>query len=60
MAPVDIHDVNAIPSASAAPVIADGGRLSLDPSLAQRRGINSAWWPYSRDAGAADQIASAR
>ena len=27
-------------------------RLSLDPALAGRRGINGAWWPYSRDAAA--------
>jgi len=52
MAPVDIHDIKTNPSAPAAPVIADGERLSLDPSLAQRRGVNGAWWPHSRDAGA--------
>lgn len=53
MAPVDIRDIDTTPSASsAAPAVADGGRLSLDPSLAQRRGINGAWWPHSRDAGA--------
>lgn len=52
MAPVGIQDINAIPSAAAEPAIADGMRLSLDPALAQRRGINGAWWPHSRDAGA--------
>jgi Family of unknown function (DUF5994) len=52
MAPVGIQEINAIPSAAAEPAVADGVRLSLDPALAQRRGINGAWWPHSRDAGA--------
>jgi len=52
MATVSVQDITTILSASAEPAVAGGVRLSLDPALAQRRGINGAWWPHSRDAGA--------
>ena len=56
MAPVGIQDIKTTPPApSPAPAelaVAGEVRLSLDPALAERRGINGAWWPYSRDAAA--------
>ena len=56
MAPVGIQDIKTTPPApSPAPAeLGSAGevRLSLDPALAERRGINGAWWPRSRDAAA--------
>ncbi len=52
MAPASIHDIKAIPPASAEPAAPTGSRLSLDPALPQRGRITGGWWPRSRDAGA--------
>ena len=52
MAPVGIQDIKTTPPAPAELAVAGEVRLSLDPALAERRGINGAWWPHSRDAAA--------
>jgi hypothetical protein len=56
MAPVGIQDIKTTPPAPSPALaelsVAGEVRLSLDPALAGRRGINGAWWPYSRDAAA--------